>query len=86
MQLLNSQFFLDKPLSGAGLFSIKRGSGASPESSIPVFDKALIELTLWYRIKITGPTDQLINPMLTPNANAPVIPMPFNIESQKIRN
>lgn len=50
-QVLNKEFFLDKPIPGTGLFSMHKKKSLD-ESDLPSQEKAEASLNLWYRVKI----------------------------------
>jgi hypothetical protein len=70
MKLLNNDFKLNKPLSGAGLFSSHKDKSSNFEDSLQSIEKALCGLEFWYRIKIKGPKEELSNPIVVPPISA----------------
>ncbi len=70
-EILNRNFYLDKPLSGAGLF-VANKSESTTSDRLSSTEKALCGLEFWYRIKIKGPAGELINPVAVP----PISQMP----------
>lgn len=52
-QVLTKEFFLDKPLPGTGLFSIRKKT-STEGTDLPSQEKAEASLNLWYRVKIKG--------------------------------
>ena len=80
-EILNRNFDLDQPLSGAGLF-VANKSKSEPTNKLSTNEKAVCGLEFWYRIRIKGPEEELINPGPVP----PVRPMPDSISGAKLGN
>lgn len=57
-QVLSTEFQLDKPLPGVGIFSNRKSRTGGSDSEVSPQEKAEAKLNLWYRIKLTATAER----------------------------